>query len=177
MAMPWSRAAAARMSARETSVGWWSVIGGCAWRSTPASASGRPGAVDAERRPGDRLEPLGGDRVVTRGAGAVRPGAEPRQRVVDLLQLELRAIAEGKVALLLEDVRRGGRLRAVGHLARPFDRLREERGEAAALGVERGTDDVEIDRTGHGRIVRRGPHARRPERPDLRAVGYTPWEY
>src|SRR6185503_6835217 len=73
--------------------------------SSPAQL---PRAVDAMRRPWDRLEALRRDRVAAVGARAVGPVVDRAERRLDPRQLEARSIAQREVALLFEDLARRG---------------------------------------------------------------------
>ena len=96
-------------------------------RSRPGSrCSGRPRAAPRAGPPGSACRTQ---------ARPVRPGVEPGERGVDELEMLRRPVAQGEVALLLEDLARGGGLRAVGHLPGRLDRLRDLGEEARALGV------------------------------------------
>src|SRR3990172_11914305 len=112
-ATPRSRCAAARMSSsptRASGVSLTGVAGARRGRRSPRP----PGAVDAGGGPGDGFEALGPDRPATAPARPEGAGNQPLERVLDLAQLGSLAIAGGGVALLLEDMRRSGGLRAVG---------------------------------------------------------------
>jgi YHS domain-containing protein len=87
-------------------------------------------------RPGQGFEPLGPDRAAAAGARAERSVVEPAERSFDRLELDLVALPESEVALLLEDLGSGGCLRPVGHLARRHDCLGELRAKALPFGGE-----------------------------------------
>src|SRR4051794_1150868 len=124
-------------------------------RRRPSAAPRRPLTVDAEGGPWDRFEPLRRDRPAAARAGAVGPGVEPGQRGVDLGEVLLVALAEGEVALLLEDLASGGGLGAVGHRAGGDDALGEAGPEAVTLGLERRSRVGRRRGVGrHRRIVR-----------------------
>ncbi|MBA2299713.1 MAG: YHS domain-containing protein [Chloroflexi bacterium] len=114
------------------------------------------------------LETRRRDQLAAAHARPERPALEPLERLVDELQLVGRAIAQREVALLLEDLGRCRRLRAVGHLAGRLDRLAEVRDEARALSLQCRTNVDRIDGC-HRRTVRPAAVARRPI--------YTPREY
>ena len=87
--------------------------------------------------------------------GAERALVEPRQRRVDLGEVLLVAVAEREVALLLEDLGRGGGLGAVRHRAGRDDALGEPRAQPVALGLERRSRIGRRRGVGrHRRIVR-----------------------
>src|SRR5439155_24180387 len=58
-------------------------------------------AVDARRRPRDRLQPLRADRVAAVRADPVRAIVDGAERRLDPRQLEARAVAQREVPLLL----------------------------------------------------------------------------
>jgi YHS domain-containing protein len=78
------------------------------------------------------------------------------------------AIAQGQVALLLEDLAGGGRLRAVGHRVRRDDAHGDSGSEPGALGNEGGPRVLE-EWIGHDRIV--------PVTWESIRGSYTPGEY
>ena len=108
--------------------------------------------VDAVGRPGQRVEPLRSDRAAAANAGAVCPVVEPGESRVDRGEMLLVALAQGQVALLLEDLAGGGRLRPVGHRVRRDDPLGDSGSEPGALDKEGGPRVLE-EWIGHDRIV------------------------
>ena len=121
--------------------------------------------------PRDRLEALRGDRPAAAPARAVRARVQALERLLDLAELGALAVAQGEVALLLEDLARRGGLRAVGHLARALDRLAELDAQARRLRLEGGADGGEVAVGHDGDRTRRRPARRRTARraPDQRA--------
>src|SRR5439155_22848482 len=96
-------------------------------RSAPSSAATRsePGTVDAVLRPGQGFQSLGGDRLAAADARPKPAVVDARQGRLHESQLVLGTTPQGEVALLLEHVRGGGGLGAVGHLAWGFNRDRQ----------------------------------------------------
>ena len=115
-------------------------------------------------RPGEGVEPLRGDRAAASHAAAVRSVVEPGDGRLDEREVLGVVVAQGEVALLLEDLARGRRLRPVRHWARRDDRLGDLGADALALGDE-GLPRVVEKGVAHRRIV-----------PD-RHLTYTPGEY
>jgi YHS domain-containing protein len=109
--------------------------------------------------PRKRLEALGGDRLAAAEACPEGAVVKPPEGGIDELQVLLRAVAQREVALLLEDLTCGGRLRSVRHLARRLDLLAELSEQARALGVERGADGFGVERR-HRTTVRLAALAR-----------------
>lgn len=87
--------------------------------------------------PRERLEALGGDRLAAAEACPEGAVVESLERGIDQLQVLLRAIAQREVALLLEDLAGGGRLRPVRHLTGRLDLFAELAEQASALRLER----------------------------------------
>ena len=125
IATPARFAAARRMSSIPTS-------GASRPRSRSVVVTGRPSERSrCTGRPWDRLEAAGCDRLAAAPARAVRAVVQRAKRGVDPGELAARALAEGEVALLLEDLARRRGLRAVRHLLGVFDRLAELDEQAA----------------------------------------------
>ena len=111
-------------------------------------------AVDAVGGPWEGLQAVRRDRLAAAQAGAVGPGIEPGERRLDELELLGRPVAQGQVALLLEDL--GGRrgLGAVRHLAgrrrsprrarRAGDHVRRRGCRAASVGGRRPIAGVSV---------------------------------
>ena len=118
--------------------------------------------------PWQRLEPAWGDRLAAAQARAERAVVESSQGRIHQRQLGDRPVAQGQVALLLEDLGRGGGLRSVRHLAGGDDGFAEFRGEAVVFGGEGRPDG------GEARVTHR-PTVARQTGPGLR--GYTGREY
>jgi YHS domain-containing protein len=118
--------------------------------------------------PRERLEALSGDRLAAAEACPERAIVKPLEGGIDQLEVLLRAIAQCQVALLLEDLAGGGRLRSVCHLTGRLDRLAELGQKAGALRIERGAD-----RSG---IVGRHRATVRLAAPPG-SLSYTPGEY
>ena len=78
------------------------------------------------------------------------PSSSRARASVDELQLLVGPVAQRQVALLGEDLARGGGLRAVGHLAGRDDGLADLLDEAGALVEQDASDRVEIGAV-HGR--------------------------
>jgi YHS domain-containing protein len=111
-------------------------------------------------RPWQRRESFVADRPATPCTASEGPVVKPRERSLDRSELDLVALAEREVALLLEDLCRGGCLRSVRHRARGDDRFGELRAEPRLLREE---DHAGIEGgAGHDRIV--PARARRPRR-------------
>ena len=129
--MPSSRRAAARIvvDARR----------GRAFAATLISAApADPLAVDAVGGPRERLEPLRRDRPAAADARRrTCPSSSRASAASTWRELLLVAVAQREVALLLEDLARGGRLRAVRHRAGRDDALGEPGAQPVALGLER----------------------------------------
>ena len=117
--------------------------------------------------PGQCLQPAHGDRLAAFHTNPEGPVVEPLDRGVDERELLCRPIAEREVALLLEDLARGRRLRAVRHLAGRLDLLAELRDQPRPLGVERGANSDRIELI-HPRTV---PVERSLARPVLYSPG------
>jgi YHS domain-containing protein len=117
--------------------------------STP---SHRPLAVDAEGRPGERLQPFGRNGFAALRAAPERTRVDAGERGVDLLEVLNGPVAEREVALLLEDLGRGRGLRPVRHLAGRDDDLGKFRAQALPLG-EQGRSGG-LDGLWHRAIVR-----------------------
>src|SRR2546425_3302313 len=131
--MPFRRTAASRTAPRPTRS---LSAGEMAVRSATALCD-EPCAVDAMLGPGQSLQAFGSDRLAASQAAPERPGVEADKRRVHEGELLLGTVAEGEIALLLEDVARRRRLRPVRHLARRLDRRSQFLAEAGTLGFER----------------------------------------
>ena len=124
--------AAARIAARSTS-----PVERLSRSASVNAALGRRGlAVDAVRRPGERLQPVRGDRPAAARARARMSHPQPRERGLDLGQVLDRPLAKGQVALLLEDLAGGGGLGAVGHLVGCLDGLADLLEQPGPLRLE-----------------------------------------
>ena len=104
-------------------------------------------------RPGQGLEPLRGDAAAAPDARPERPVVEPGEGGVDRREVLLVLVAQGEVALLLEDLTGGRGLGAIGHRVRRDDALREPGEQARAFGQEGGAS-VRRGRGHGGWIVR-----------------------
>jgi YHS domain-containing protein len=124
-------------------------------------AVGEPLAVDAAGRPGKGLEALCGDRLAAADARPEGAVVESIDRGLDERELLVGPVAQGKVALLREDLagRRG--LRAIGHLVGRNDGGTAFLDQTGTLGEQGRAEGLEIEGR-HGRMVREP---------------YTPWEY
>ena len=101
-------------------------------------------AVDAMRGPRQRLEAARRDRLAAVDAGPEGAVVEPGERGIDQRQLLLRAVAQGEVALLLEDLDAAAACDPYviwpgAWIASPSRRA------ARALGLERGTRIGRVD--------------------------------
>jgi hypothetical protein len=103
--------------------------------STPALTH-QPGAVDAVFSPGQGIETFLGDRTPTAQAGAKAPFVDADESRVHQGQLVLCPVTERQVSLLLEHVRRRGRLRPVRHLAGWFEGRCQLLAEPGSLGQQ-----------------------------------------
>lgn len=83
----------------------------------------------------------------------VAAGIQAGERGVDLGELRPGMVAEGEVALLLEDVGRRRGLRAVRHLAGSFDRLAELLEQSSPLRHELAALRLEVETAIHGRML------------------------
>src|SRR3954452_3779244 len=99
-------------------------------------------AVDAERSPGIRLQPLARDLAAAAEADPVRPVVDSPQRGVDLRQHLLRVVAERVVDLAAEGCARGLGEVIVARRGDLLDLLVERSGMLVAEGRERVLDPL-----------------------------------
>jgi YHS domain-containing protein len=102
--------------------------------------------------PRERLEALLADRAAALDARAVGSIIQAPDRGHHVGEMTVVSVAQGEVALLLEDLACGGRLRAVRHRARGDDASRDLAAEAITLD-QQGSARIVEQRIGHGPIL------------------------
>ena len=108
------------------------------------AAAGEALAVDAASRPRQRLKPAGGDLAATPNARSEAARIETGKCLLDEGQLLLRAIPEGEITLLGEDLAGGRGLRSIRHLAGRYDGLADLVEQAPTLSQKRGADRIVV---------------------------------
>jgi YHS domain-containing protein len=138
------------------------------------------------RSPRQCLQARLGDGSATPQAGAERPGVESGERRIDQVELDVRPVAEGEVALLREDLAGGGSLRAVGHLPGRLDRLIQPTERAPTLVEQSLPERLEIGRPvdqlvcvhrvmlADGLSLRDTPHGTSPKEVSTMAIAKDP---
>ena len=125
-------------------------------------------------RPRQRLETARWDGLPTTHARSIGPLVKADDGSINQSQVLDRPIAKREVALLLEDLARRCRLRAVGHLVRGLDGLTDLAEESGAFGLQCGAKSCGIGRV-HRLTLRVDERRRTGHGEDYRLGSSTKW--